>query len=281
MTATDLDLDALLDALAARAKARAVDRPLHNQAGDDIGLLATTGRLVVNPGDVIASTWGNTTYDQTVQAYTSAADRDSQWPTPKDGAAAYTADTGTLWVRRAGAWVSVSGTPAPVASGGLVTYTDGTGEVWVAKPAVNGGAYRKARDVLAARYFRSGAWNLPTTTSPLGINAALGDAYGLYNGGTGVFTAPIAGLYSHHFSLGANGTSGQWMQVILQASGGSLLAMGIAHASATSIMAASCSLLIVHAAGDTVTTANVAASALPGRAAADTSRYHVDYLGTG
>ena len=69
MTATDLDLDALLDALLARAVERAEAAPVVNVNGDDISLLATTGRLVVHPGDVIASTWGNTTYDQTVQAY--------------------------------------------------------------------------------------------------------------------------------------------------------------------------------------------------------------------
>ena len=56
---------------------------------------------------MIASVWGNTTYDQTVQAYDTAAARDSQWPTPKDGAHAYTLDTGTVWVRRAGAWKMV------------------------------------------------------------------------------------------------------------------------------------------------------------------------------
>lgn len=107
MTApADLDLDALLDALAARARDRAEAAPVTNGAGEDISLLASTGRLTVSPGDTIASVWGNTTYDQTIQAYDTPAARDAQWPTPKDGAAAYTADTGTLWVRRAGAWVS-------------------------------------------------------------------------------------------------------------------------------------------------------------------------------
>ena len=62
------------------------------------------GRLIVNPGDRIISTWGNQTYDQTVQQYTSVADRNTQWPTPLDGAMAYTTDTGTLWLRRSGAW---------------------------------------------------------------------------------------------------------------------------------------------------------------------------------
>ena len=104
MAATDLDLDALLDALTARARARAAAVELRNVAGDVVTPYASTGRLVVNPGDVIASVWGNTTFDQTVQAFDTPAARDAQWPAPKDGAAAYTADTGSLWVRRAGAW---------------------------------------------------------------------------------------------------------------------------------------------------------------------------------
>jgi hypothetical protein len=111
VTATDLDLDHLLDALEARAYQRAVAaeaRPLRNVAGEDINLRASTGRLIVNPGDVIASAWGNTTYDQTVQAYVSAADRDAQWPAPKDGAAAYTADSGSLWLRQSGLWKAVA-----------------------------------------------------------------------------------------------------------------------------------------------------------------------------
>ena len=129
MTATDLDLDALLDALAARAAARAVDRPLHNQAGNEVTPYASTGRLVVHPGDTIASVWGNTTYDQTVQQFDSVTDRNTQWPTPKDGAMAYTVDTGTLWVRRAGTWKMVPlgyvasqvGPAATVTSGATAT----------------------------------------------------------------------------------------------------------------------------------------------------------------
>lgn len=107
MAATDLDLDALLDALQARAVERAASTPLVNVAGDVVTPYASTGRLRVNPGDVIASVWGNTTYDQTVQAYDTPAARDAQWPTPKDGAASYTVDTATLWLRLAGGWVAI------------------------------------------------------------------------------------------------------------------------------------------------------------------------------
>ena len=77
-----------------------------NAAGDVVTGQAATGRLIVNPGDTILSAWGNTTFDQTVECFASAADRDAQWPTPQDGAVAYLADSGTVWLRRLGIWKS-------------------------------------------------------------------------------------------------------------------------------------------------------------------------------
>jgi hypothetical protein len=104
MTATASDLDALLDALEARARARAEATPLRNVAGDEVTPYASTGRLSVNPGDTIASVWGNTTFDQTMEVFDTAAARDTQWPTPKDGAQAYTLDTQSPWLRQSGIW---------------------------------------------------------------------------------------------------------------------------------------------------------------------------------
>jgi hypothetical protein len=108
MTATDLDLDALLDALTARALERAATAgPLKNAAGQPIDLAANTGRVRVNPGDIIASAWGNLVFDQSMQAYTSDSDRNTQWPAPVDGAICYTADAAAGWLRRAGAWKGI------------------------------------------------------------------------------------------------------------------------------------------------------------------------------
>jgi hypothetical protein len=72
---------------------------------------ATTGRITVKAGDVVASTWGNTTFDQTVECFDSTSGRDTQWPTPHDGATCYTVDTGTLWLRQAGVWVLAAAAP--------------------------------------------------------------------------------------------------------------------------------------------------------------------------
>jgi hypothetical protein len=120
---------------------------------DTVAPRAATGRLTVNPGDTVLSTWGNTTYDQTMEVFDSAAQRDSQWPTPHDGALAYTLDTQTAWVRRSGAWVQLYPVPvtrlplglivAPTA--GPVSQTDVqaiTGIVTATWNAVQGRYYR-------------------------------------------------------------------------------------------------------------------------------------------
>ena len=70
-------------------------------------LAATPGRLTVAPGQPIASSWGNTTYDQTCQCYANAGDRDNQWPAPNDGALCYLADSKTVWRRVNGVWRGV------------------------------------------------------------------------------------------------------------------------------------------------------------------------------
>jgi hypothetical protein len=62
------------------------------------------GHQVVAPGQVIGSAWGNAAWDQSVNRFASAPDRDNQWTAPPNGALCYTLDTGALWIRRAGAW---------------------------------------------------------------------------------------------------------------------------------------------------------------------------------
>jgi hypothetical protein len=79
------------------------------------------GRLHVNPGDNVASSWGNTVFDQSVNQFLSTADRDSQWPSPPDGALCYTAGEATLWARRSGTWTAVALSPA---ARGLLAYAE-------------------------------------------------------------------------------------------------------------------------------------------------------------
>ena len=73
-------------------------------SGRRVSALAASGRLVVSPGETIGSAWGNTTYDQTTQVFNNAADRDNQWPAPKEGARCYLLDTHLTYLRHATAW---------------------------------------------------------------------------------------------------------------------------------------------------------------------------------
>ena len=71
------------------------------------GLQASTfpyGRLSVAAGQTISSAWGNTTFDQSMQVFASAADRANQWPAPNEGAQSYLMDSHTPWIYRSGAW---------------------------------------------------------------------------------------------------------------------------------------------------------------------------------
>jgi ABC-type uncharacterized transport system YnjBCD substrate-binding protein len=71
-------------------------------------------RLVVAPGGVITSAWGNATHDQSTITFTSTTQRDADWPAPPDGARCYV--TGVGWQRRdAGTWKTDQ--PAGAAAG--------------------------------------------------------------------------------------------------------------------------------------------------------------------
>lgn len=60
-----------------------------------------TGRVTVAPGQTVASSWGNTVFDQSVMCFASSAQRDAQYPpgSRHPGAVTYQEDTKqlTLW----------------------------------------------------------------------------------------------------------------------------------------------------------------------------------------
>jgi hypothetical protein len=58
--------------------------------------------------NIILAQWGNEVRDRTAQVFSTAAERDSQWAAPPNGAICVTLDTNTLWRRAAGAWVAQS-----------------------------------------------------------------------------------------------------------------------------------------------------------------------------
>lgn len=109
--------------------------------------------------------------------------------------------------------------PPPLAAGApFQSFTDGSGEVWVAKGGVNGGVFRKARDVLRSRTCRNGAWTVTTTmarTNP-GDPAGGYDDFALFNSGSWLATVPLAGYWRVSWNVRSYVTaSGQWLQAAI------------------------------------------------------------------
>lgn len=106
-------------------------------------------------------------------------------------------------VRPGGLALSGGASLPPYTGSGIGSYTAPDGEVWIAKNGVNAGAWRKARDVARARAWRAAAFNLTSTPGVLAFDTVERDPYGLYAAGTGLFTCPVAGLYtaSQHYTF--------------------------------------------------------------------------------
>ena len=173
------------------------------------------GRLIVNPGDRIVSTWGNQTHDQTVQQYTSNADRDTQWPAPADGAVCYTLDTATLWLRRAGAWKAVPlGVIAQAAATSSSPSTT-TNVDWFSAPSFTTNGTRRvkvsfgslvnagvANDLINVRLME-GTTVLQTSQVRPSAAGGLGQitAFGMWRG------VPVAGTHTYKLNIAlTNGT---------------------------------------------------------------------------
>jgi hypothetical protein len=84
------------------------------------------GRLQVTTGQTIASAWGNTAWDHTVQCFASATDRTNQFPNPQPGAVSFTEDSKTLWVYLNGTWQPLTPTATATGIASLALPTAGT-----------------------------------------------------------------------------------------------------------------------------------------------------------
>ena len=84
---------------------------------------------------------------------------------------------------------------------GVASMTDDTGEVWVCKAGVNGGAWRRARDVLHARVYRAGALVIGAPEATFPFDSVGRDPYGLWVPAQTQFVVPIAGLWLVHSAL--------------------------------------------------------------------------------
>jgi hypothetical protein len=106
-------------------------RPVRNVLGhvvravlaDNGGLYAAypPGRLLVAPGQSISSEWGNTTHDQSIICFASAADRDNQFPVPHRGAMCWVDDVKALYQYNGTGWAQTA--PRQKNSKGPITYT--------------------------------------------------------------------------------------------------------------------------------------------------------------
>ena len=92
---------------------------LRNSTGDAVAVetdadgnlraASPTGRLVVAPGQSIASAWGNSVWDQSVNHFANAGDRANQWPAPNPGSLSFRQDANVLEVYDGANWGALPG----------------------------------------------------------------------------------------------------------------------------------------------------------------------------
>jgi Collagen triple helix repeat (20 copies)/C1q domain len=227
-----------------------------------------TGLLVVT-----AQVPDSTTTGRTIQTWTSV-DSNQQWMRTNSGSA------WAPWLKTA-----FSTLPAPLgAAAPLQSYTDSNGELWVAKGGVNGGAWRKARDVLHSRVYRNGAYTVSTAGGTLPFDSVSEDTMGMFSVASGSFTCPIAGNYSFRFKLAWGATAAsQTISMGLYKNGTFLIfGGGGASPSALGLHATAEHGSMVFAAGDvlaiTLSAAPTAVNLIQGPTQVFAS---LDYLGTG
>jgi hypothetical protein len=180
-------------------------------------------------------------------------------------------------------WVPL---PAPVTSGsGIQTFIDPCGDVWVAANGVNSGAWRRARDVLHARYYRNAAWTCSAGAwISINMDTASFDDYGLYSTSTGLFTPPLTGFWRLTFQASATATAtGQWFQPgIWETSPGVTAADVLAHTSvAYAIRAVVTTARRITTLTDTYYSRVACSAALAGQVGSNTTFFEMDYVGTG
>jgi hypothetical protein len=74
-------------------------------------------------------------------------------------------------------------------------YTDSNNEVWCAKGGVNGGAWRRATEVLHARWHRNAALNSSASNVNIPWDGKEFDDYGLYVSASTGFILPVPGIW--------------------------------------------------------------------------------------
>jgi hypothetical protein len=185
-------------------------------------------------------------------------------------------------VRPGGLGMGAGGLPPPITSGSTIqAWQDSTGEWFVAKNGVNGGTWRKARDVLHAHVYRSASWSFSAGEITFNFDTAVFDAYGLFTPG-GNFTCPIPGLWqvASKYSHTPVGTNYTYMGVTVN--GVVSAYVGGFNTSLTAGSQTACTpILVKAAAGDHIGHVIGASAIMNGTVGQPYTWGTLDYIGTG
>jgi hypothetical protein len=162
----------------------------------------------------------------------------------------------------------------------IVSRRDVTGEVWVAKAGVNGGLWRKARDVLHVRVARNAAYNFTNTTTTLAFDTVINDDYGLCNLSNGAVTVPVPGIWRAEGRAVANTAAAMWVNLGINQNSVTK-AQGILSAGATYYLVPAANAVLRAVAGDTLYAVIQGSTTIAGFTAEVNTNFQVDYLGTG
>jgi hypothetical protein len=182
-------------------------------------------------------------------------------------------------------WVAFP--PPPVTTGStLQTTVDHLGDVWIAKHGVNGGAWKRPRDVLHCRYYKTAGWTASAGAwLTLTMDSVTYDDYGIYSASTGLFSPPITGMWQMTFQAGISpSATGQWVQPgIWRTSPSNVYIDGLYHASSTyALKGISTGTQRITSLPDTYYTRVAASTAVAGQAGSpDQTYFEAHYLGTG
>jgi hypothetical protein len=221
---------------------------------------------------VTAQVPDSTTVGRTLQTWTSV-DSNQQWMRTNNG---------TTWAP----WIKTIFSALPPALGAgaaLQSFTDLNGEVWIAKGGVNGGAWRKARDVIYSRVYRSAAFMLQASGAAIPYDTIDMDAYGLYNSTNFGWYAPVTGLYLVSATMSAipTGTGvGQFCAGVVYKNG-VLIAQSSAHSSMGYGFGCTVTVIVKLTAQDTIQGGGGSAPNLTLSLNPANNWLQVDYLGTG
>jgi hypothetical protein len=242
-------------------------------------------------GAVVTSDWGNATgassQGRVVHRFNSTTERDTAITAPTTGMLCYVATGATLYLYTAGGWRAMpSGTPAPLAAGaGFTSYTDPAGDVWVAKGGVNGGAWRRARDVLNGKVARGAVYSIPVNSSPVAIpfDTVVKDPFAMWTAGSLRWTIPLTGRYASNVLAYAQATATAQLVAVAQMRNGATLGGVNVQASMAGALNPNVAMIVDLVAGDTL---YPQISAYPGALSSQwadvtTTWMTLDYLGTG